>query len=102
MATSLNEEIFTFNDILKLNNQEIKELLKVVDRRELAIALKGAVDEIKKRFILLMDKKEEESFYNMMFLLGTLNVKEIERAKRYIIQEIYRLSELGIISYPHN
>ncbi len=102
LATSLNEEIFTFNDILKLNNQEIKELLKVVDRRELAIALKGAVDEIKKRFILLMDKKEEESFYNMMFLLGTLNVKEIERAKRYIIQEIYRLSELGIISYPHN
>ncbi len=102
LATSLNEEIFTFNDILKLNNREIKELLRVVDRRELAIALKGAVDEIKKRFILLMDKKEEESFYNMMFLLGSLKVKEIERAKRYIIKEIYRLSELGIISYPHN
>ncbi len=97
LATTLNSNIFCFEDIIKLTQNEILELLKVIDRRELAIALKGSSDEIKQRFLTSMEKKSQNNFYDEMLFLGAIKVKNINNAKTQIVKKIYNLYELGII-----
>ena len=97
LASTLNDRLFNFDDLIKLNSSEINELLKVIDKRDLAIALKGSIDEIKEKFLSVMDKKEQSKFYNEMLFLGAVKVKEINEAKKDIIKHIYKLHELGLI-----
>ncbi|RMD46255.1 MAG: flagellar motor switch protein FliG [Aquificota bacterium] len=99
LADAIEERMFKFEDIVKLDNRAIIEILKVVDKNDLLIALKGAPPEIMEKFTSNMSKRAAQMFLEDMEVLGPVKKSEVEKARKKIIATIKGLIEKGIIEY---
>ncbi len=97
LATAIKEMMFTFEDIEKLDNNAIREILKVADKKELTMALKSAPEELKQKFISNMSQRAGEQFLEEMQYLGAVKVKDVESAQRRIVETVQSLAEQGVI-----
>ncbi len=99
LADAIEERMFKFEDIVKLDNRAIIEILKVVDKNDLLIALKGAPQEILDKFLSNMSKRAAQMFLEDMEVLGPVKKSDVEKARKKIIATIKSLIEKGIIEY---
>jgi len=97
LAEKIREKMFTFEDIRKLDNRAIVEILKAVDKNVLMIALKGAPEDIKEKFLTNMSKKAADIMREDMEAMGPARVSEVEKAQKEIIKVIKNLADQGII-----
>ncbi len=97
LAEKIKELMFTFEDILKLDKMAIREVLKEIDKNVLMIALKGASEELKRKFLENMSKRAAEAFEEELQFLGPVKVKDVEDAQRNIVDEIQKMAEQGKI-----
>jgi len=95
LALTLNDNMFCFEDIVKLNKNEILALIHKLNKDELATALKGSSDEIKQKFLITMDRKEQKKFYDKMLFLGAVKIKDINIAKSKIVKKVYELKDMN-------
>lgn len=99
LADSIEERMFKFEDIIKLDNRAIMEILKAVDKNDLLIALKGAPQEIIDKFTANMSKRAAQMFLEDMEVLGPVKKSDVENARKKIIQTIKNLIQSGVIEY---
>lgn len=97
LATSIKEMMFTFEDIEKLDNNAIREVLKVIDKKDLMLAMKSASEELKQKFLGNMSQRAGEGFLEELQFLGAVKVKDVESAQRKVVEQVQSLSEQGII-----
>ena len=97
LASIIKEMMFTFEDIMKLDNNAIREILKVADKKVLMVALKGAADDLRDKFLSNMSQRAQEAFVEEMQFLGAVRVKDVEDAQRKIIEEVQKLAEQGVV-----
>ncbi len=97
LANTIKELMFTFEDIIKLDKNAIREILKELDKNNLMIALKGASEELKRKFLDNMSQRAAEAFEEELQFLGPVKVKDVEEAQRKIVDEIQKMVELGKI-----
>jgi flagellar motor switch protein FliG len=62
------------------------------------IALKGAPEELKEKFLANMSQRAAAAFEEEMQYLGPVKVKEVEAAQREIIEVVQKLAEEGKVS----
>jgi flagellar motor switch protein FliG len=98
LANQIKEMMFTFDDIIKLDKTAIVEILKAADKQDLMIALKGANEELKQKFLDNMSKRAAEAFVEELQFLGPVKVKDVEAAQRKIIEIVQKLAEEGKVS----
>ena len=93
----IREKMFTFEDIRKLSDRDIIEILKIVDKNTLMIALKGAPEDIKQKFLKNMSKRAAKLFLEDMEALGPVKKSEIERAQKQVVSIIRKMIDEGKI-----
>jgi flagellar motor switch protein FliG len=98
LANQIKEMMFTFDDIIKLDKTAIVEILKAADKQDLMIALKGANEELKQKFLDNMSSRAAEAFVEELQFLGPVKVKDVEAAQRKIIEIVQKLAEEGKVS----
>jgi flagellar motor switch protein FliG len=98
LANQIKEMMFTFDDIIKLDKTAIVEILKAADKNDLMVALKGANEELKQKFLENMSSRAAEAFTEELQFLGPVKVKDVEAAQRKIIEIIQKLAEEGKVS----
>ncbi|WP_291490511.1 flagellar motor switch protein FliG [Desulfurella sp.] len=98
LASKIRDMMFVFEDIIKLSNSDIQEILKHIDKKDLTIALKGAPEELSKKFFSNMSSRAAETLKEEMEFLGPVKVKDVERAQKAIVDIVRRLDEEGVIS----
>ncbi len=99
LAENIEERMFKFEDIVKLDNKAIIEILKTVDKNVLMMALKGASEEILNKFLSNMSKRAAEMFLEDMEVLGPVKKSDVEKAQKKIIEEIKNLINKGVIDF---
>lgn len=97
LASSIKEMMFTFEDIVDLDANSIREILKSVDKNDLMLALKSSADELKEKFYANMSQRAKDSFIEEMQFLGAVKVKEVEGAQRKIVDAVQALAEQGVL-----
>lgn len=97
LANVIKELMFTFEDINKLDAGAIRELLKVLDKNQLMVALKGSGADLKEKFLENMSQRAAEAFEEEMGFLGATKVKDVEEAQRKIVEEVQKLAEKGLV-----
>ncbi|WP_295698503.1 flagellar motor switch protein FliG [Helicobacter mastomyrinus] len=97
LAIEIKEMMFTFEDISKLDNNAIREILKIADKKDLTLALKSAADDLKQKFMGNMSQRASEAFMEEMQFLGAVKVRDVEAAQRKIVEVVQTLSEQGLI-----
>ena len=97
LSEKIKEKMFTFEDIRKLDNRAIVEILKAVDKSTLIIALKGAPEDIREKFFSNMSKKAADIMREDMEALGPVRASEVEKAQKQVVKVIKSLAEQGVI-----
>jgi flagellar motor switch protein FliG len=97
LAASIKEMMFTFEDMVDLDGASIREILKVVDKNDLMLALKNAAEELKEKFYANMSQRAKDAFVEELQFLGAVKMKEVESAQRKIVDAVQTLAEQGII-----
>ncbi|MFN3598513.1 MAG: flagellar motor switch protein FliG [Aquificaceae bacterium] len=97
LSERIKEKMFTFEDIRKLDNRAIVEILKAVDKSVLLVALKGAPEDIREKFFSNMSKKAADIMREDMEALGPVKASEVEKDQKQVIKIIKNLADQGII-----
>ncbi len=97
LAASIRDLMFVFEDILLIDDQGIMEILKRVDKKSLALSLKGSNDELKTKFFRNMSQRAGEMLKEEMEYLGPIRVKDVEKAQHEIVEIVRSLEEEGVI-----
>ncbi len=95
LATEIKNLMFTFDDIMLLDDRGIQRLLKDVDTKVLALALKNASDEAKDKFLHNMSQRAGEMIAEEIQYMGPVKLRDIEEAQQKIVDSVRRLEDAG-------
>ena len=93
----IQEKLFSYEDINKLKDEVIIEILKNVEKNDLLIALKYSSKKIKKRFLSKMSKRAKIIFKEEMKLISEKKELEYIEVQRKIVKTINKLNNTGVI-----
>ena len=98
VAESVRNLMFVFEDISKLTDREIQQLMREVDQKDLTIALKSASDEMKEKVLGNMSERVRTFITEEMEFLGPMRLSEVEEVQLRIVQQVRQLEEQGQIT----
>jgi flagellar motor switch protein FliG len=97
LAQNIRNLMFVFEDVLALEKEAMKALLGKIDRKVLAIALKGTSDQLKNHFMQCMSQRGGEMLREDMDALGPIRIREVESAQQQILATVRQLQNEGAI-----
>ena len=97
LAEEIRRRMFVFEDILMLSNRDVQNVLKEVDNKDLAIALKGCTDELKAHIFGNQSKRLAAMIQEDMDFMGPIRRSDMEEAQQKIVNIVRRLQESGEI-----
>jgi flagellar motor switch protein FliG len=97
LAEEVRMLLFTFEDIVKLDDRSIQMVLKEVDAKDLGLALRGVNDETKERIFKNMSERGAEMLREEMEFQPAQKRSVVEEAQGRIVGVIRRLEESGEI-----
>lgn len=97
LAEEIKKRMFVFEDILTLDNRAIQRFLREVDNNQLAIALKGATEEVQNIIYANMSKRMSEMIKEDIEYMGPVRLKDVEEAQQKIVNIIRKLEDAGEI-----
>jgi flagellar motor switch protein FliG len=95
LAGSIRELMFTFEDFMRLDDTQLRELSGAVERSLLAMALKGASQELRERFYKTLSGRAVEMLKEEMDALGPVRSKDALRAHGEMVSIARQLEEQG-------
>lgn len=84
-AERIRSLMFTFEDLLKLDQTSIQTVIRAVDKEKLPLALKGATDALKDLFFGNMSERAAKIMKEDMAAMGPVRLKDVEEAQQYIV-----------------
>ena len=97
LVDEIRKRMFVFEDIVKLDNHSVQRVLKEIDNRDLAIALKGTTAEVTKVIFDNISKRLQEMVREDMDLMGPIRIRDVEEAQQKIVTLIRKLDDSGEI-----
>jgi len=97
LAEEIKKRMFVFEDILTLDNRSIQRFLREVDNSQIALALKGATEEVQKVIFANMSKRMAEMIKEDIEYMGPVRLKDVEEAQQKIVNIIRKLEDAGEI-----
>ena len=98
IALEIRNRMVTFEDLLLVDDIGIREILQRVDKKALALALKGTVPELQQRFFSNMASRAVEMMKEEMDFMGQVKLKDVQNAQREIVEILRELDEKGVIN----
>ena len=95
LVEKIRRLMFTFADLIRVNDRGIQNLLRSVDAFKMSLALKIASPELKDKFFANMSKRAAERIKEEMELIGPVRASDVEAAQLQIVEEVLRLEESG-------
>jgi flagellar motor switch protein FliG len=101
-AERIKALMFTFEDLSRLDSSAIQTLLAKVDKKELALALKGANDQLKEFFFSNMSARSGKLLKDDMEALGPVRLKDVDEAQGRMVATAKDLAAKGEIVIAKN
>ena len=98
LSLEIRSLMVTFEDILLVDDAGIREIMQRVDKKVLALALKGTVPELQERFYTNMSGRAVEMMKEEMDFMGQVKMKDVTGAQREVVEILRLLDEQGIVS----
>ena len=97
MAEQIKALMFVFEDLLLVDGKGMQRVLREVDSKELALAMKAASEEIKQHIKSNMSERAGQALDEEIELLGPVRVRDVEAAHTRIIEIVRGLADAGDI-----
>lgn len=97
LAQEIEDRMFTFDDLIRVDDRGIQTLLREVPSDQLVVALKGADPALREKVFRNMSQRAAESLREDLEARGPMRVSEVEAQQREILQTARRLADEGQI-----
>jgi flagellar motor switch protein FliG len=97
VAQDIRDRMFTFDDLVLLDDRSVQTLLREVDSKMLALALKACSNEVRDLIFKNMSKRAAEGLREEMEFMGPVRVSDVGDAHRKILDVVRRLEAEGTI-----
>ncbi|HEY0795064.1 MAG TPA: flagellar motor switch protein FliG [Acidisarcina sp.] len=97
LAIGIRDLMFTFDDFIVVAETQIRELLGMVDKKVLCVALKGATEEMRDHFFRTMSSRAVEMMKEDMESLGPVRSKDVSKSQAEIVATARKLESDGKI-----
>lgn len=97
LADTVKASLFVFEDVINLDRTSIQRTLREVSNEDLALALKGASEEVADIIYGNMSKRAAELLKDDIQFMGPVRLSTVEEAQQRIVAIIRRLDEAGEI-----
>lgn len=95
LALSIRNLMFTFEDLVTVPPASIREIVSGVDKRQLALALRGANEELRAQIFKAMSSRAVEMLKEDMEVLGPVRSREVATAQQEILNLARRMEAEG-------
>jgi flagellar motor switch protein FliG len=95
LAQKIMDNMFTFDDLVKLDDKGMQALLKEVQSESLVIALKGATPELRDKVFKNMSTRAAETLREDLESRGPVRVSEVEAEQKDLLKTVRRLMDEG-------
>jgi flagellar motor switch protein FliG len=97
LAESVRRLMFTFDDIVSVDDRGVQRILKEIDQRDLALALKASGTEVSGKIFKNMSERAAGLLKEEIGYLGPVRLRDVEESQRRIVEVVRRLEESGEI-----
>ncbi|MBF0280359.1 MAG: flagellar motor switch protein FliG [SAR324 cluster bacterium] len=97
LAEQIRELMFTFEDLVLIDSQQMQIILKEIEQQDLVLSLKTASDAVKELVFSSMSSRASDMIRDDLEVMGPVKVSDVEQAQQKIIQMIRKLEEDGKI-----
>ena len=98
IAEEIRNVMFTFDDIANLTDREIQMVLREVDTKDLATALKGSAPEMQDRIFSNVSERVSQMIREEMEFSGPIRMSDVEEVQLRVVQTVRQLEEAGQVT----
>lgn len=98
VAQEIKRLMFLFDDIINIQDKDMQKIMREIDRKDLALALKVSDDKLKNKIFANMSERASDLLKEELQYMGMVKLKEVEDAQAKIIDVVKALEEAGEIS----
>ena len=95
LADEIGRLMFTFEDVIHVDDAGIQKALRDIESKDLALALKGSNDDLKAKIFRNMSTRAAEMIKEEIEFMGPVRMKNVEEAQQKIVAVLRRLEESG-------
>lgn len=96
-AEKIRQLMFTFDDLIRVDNAGVQILLRQVDKSQLAVGLKGGSEEVRELFFANMSERAAKIMREDMEAMGAVRLKDVDDAQAGVVIIAKQLSDSGEI-----
>ncbi|NLB88378.1 MAG: flagellar motor switch protein FliG [Syntrophomonadaceae bacterium] len=97
LAEEIKKLMFVFEDIVMIDDRSVQRVLREVESQDLALALKGASNEVAQKIFKNMSQRAGDMLKEDIEFMGPVRLRDVEEAQQRIVNIIRRLEETGEI-----
>ncbi len=97
LVEEIRANMFTFDDVAKLDDRTIQRVMRDISKSDLALALKAAPDRLREKIFANMSERARDNLRDEIDVLGPQLAKNVYAAQRKIVDTIRALEEKGEI-----
>lgn len=98
LASEVKKRMFTFDDLMILDDRSLQRILGMIEPKILATALKGANDSIRSLIFSNLSQRSASMIQEDIDLMGPVRVQEVEECQQKIISTLRSMEESGEIT----
>lgn len=96
-AEKIKQLMFTFDDLIRVDNAGVQILLRQIDKAQLAVALKGGSAEVRELFFANMSERAAKIMREDMEAMGAVRLKDVDDAQAGVVTIAKQLADSGEI-----
>ena len=97
LAEEIRKRLFVFEDLVLVDDRGLQKILRSVETKELATALKGASEDVREKVLRNLSERAAEMLSEEIEELGAVRMKDVEDSQQIVIKIIQDLEAKGEI-----
>jgi flagellar motor switch protein FliG len=97
LVEEIRAQMFTFDDLTKLDDRSIQRMLRDISKADLSMALKASPERLKEKIFANMSERARENLKEEIDILGPQLAKNVYASQRKIVDAVRALEEAGEI-----
>jgi flagellar motor switch protein FliG len=97
LAEEIRANMFTFDDLSKLDDKAIQRVMRDISKGDLALALKAAPERLREKMFSNLSERARDNLKEEIEILGPQLAKNVYAAQRKIVDAVRVLEESGEI-----
>src|ERR687884_815331 len=93
LAAEIRKLMFVFDDLVRLDDRSLQRVLREVDSKDLALAMRGTSDELQERIFRNQSTRAAQALREEMAIGGPVRLRQVEEAQQRIVNIVRRLED---------